>query len=300
MLHVTNGDSAAGTLAEAGLGGSVLPWRDALQEGPVPALAPAELRGVRAEFIAARGWAPRDAAEADLRARDEALASALGCEPVVLWFEHDLYDQLQLIQVLARVAGEPVEAVVVDRFLGELRAGELAALWPARRAVTAAALETARDAWAAFTAPDPAALASLEPDGALPFLGPALTRLCQEYPAATDGLARSERQALAAIAAGAREPLAAFFAAQRAEAAPYAGDTQFFGLLAALAAEPEPLIDHDPLRLTAAGEAVLAGRADAVRLRGVDRWIGGVHLDGAWRWHPGRNELRRAGPAPTG
>jgi Domain of unknown function (DUF1835) len=292
VLHVTNGDSAAGTLAEAGLGGSVLAWRDALQEGPVPALAPAELRGVRAEFIAARGWAPRDAAEADLRARDEALAAALGSEPVVLWFEHDLYDQLQLIQVLARVDGQLVEAIVVDRFLGELTAAELAALWPERRAVTAAALETARAAWAAFTAPDPAALAALAPDGALPFLGPALDRLREEYPATTDGLARSERQALAAVAAGADEPLAAFFASQRAEAAAYAGDTQFFDLLASLAAEPEPLIERDPLRLTAAGEAVLAGRADAVQLRGVDRWLGGVHLDGTWRWDPAAERLR--------
>jgi hypothetical protein len=289
---VTNGDSAAGTLAEAGLGGSVLAWRDTLQEGPVPALAPGELRGVRAEFIAARGWAPRDAAEADLRARDEALAAALGSEPVVLWFEHDLYDQLQLIQVLARVDGQPVEAIVVDRFLGELTAAELAALWPERRAVTAAALETARAAWAAFTAPDPTALAALAPDGALPFLGPALDRLREEYPATTDGLARSERQALAAVAAGADEPLAAFFASQRAEPAAYGGDTQFFDLLASLAAEPEPLIERDPLRLTAAGEAVLAGRAEAVQLRGVDRWLGGVHLDGKWRWDPAAGRLR--------
>ena len=114
----------------------MLAWRDTLQEGPVPALPPAELRGVRAEFIAARGWAPRDAAEADLRARDEALAAALGSEPVVLWFEHDLYDQLQLIQILARVGDEPVEAILPDRFLGSLSAGDLAALWPDRRPVT--------------------------------------------------------------------------------------------------------------------------------------------------------------------
>jgi hypothetical protein len=32
---------------------------------------------------------------------------------------------------------------------------------------------------------------------------------------------------------------------------------------------------------------VLAGRGDAIRLNGIDRWIGGVHLVGAdadWRW----------------
>ncbi|HYM57954.1 MAG TPA: hypothetical protein VES79_08320 [Solirubrobacteraceae bacterium] len=37
----------------------MLAWRDVLHEGPVPMLAPTELRGVRARFIASQGWAPR-------------------------------------------------------------------------------------------------------------------------------------------------------------------------------------------------------------------------------------------------
>ena len=32
--------------------------------------------------------------------RDEAIARSHNHEEVVLWFEHDLYDQLQLIQIL--------------------------------------------------------------------------------------------------------------------------------------------------------------------------------------------------------
>ena len=36
-LHVTNGDSTAGTLRQTSLGGEVVAWRDALHEGPVPA-----------------------------------------------------------------------------------------------------------------------------------------------------------------------------------------------------------------------------------------------------------------------
>jgi Domain of unknown function (DUF1835) len=284
MLHVTNGDSVAGTLAETGLEGRILPWRDVLHAGPVPVLAPAELRGLRAEFLAARGWAERAAAEADMRERDETLAAALGAEPVVLWFEHDLYDQLQLIQILARVpAGADLQAILVDRFLGELAAEELAALWPARRPVSPAALAAARAAWDAFTAPDPALLAGFT-DGALPHLDAAFARLREEYPATTDGLARSERQLLSAIGAGAETPVSVFLAAQRAEAAPYCGDAQVFDMLDELAAAPEPLLEREPLRLTEAGCAVLAGAADRVALRGVDRWLGGVHVDGTWRW----------------
>ena len=41
---------------------------------------------------------------ASFRARDDELVVALRVgRPVVLWFEHDLYDQLQLLDVLALV-----------------------------------------------------------------------------------------------------------------------------------------------------------------------------------------------------
>src|SRR5258707_1112154 len=75
-----------------GMGGDVIAWRDVLHEGPVPAgLDAAELRAVRAEFLAECGWGDAAAIEADMRARDERLAAALRRdEIVVLWFEHDL------------------------------------------------------------------------------------------------------------------------------------------------------------------------------------------------------------------
>ena len=47
------------------------------------------------------------------------------------------------------------------------------------------------------------------------------------------------------------------------------------------------------LRLTAAGRRVLAGRADHVALNGIDRWVGGVHPQGAarWRWDEGTESI---------
>src|SRR5262249_18538276 len=95
-LHVTNGDSAAATLRETGLvGDRLVVWRDVLPEGPVPAVDDARLRAVRAEFL---GADPRDLAE-----RDGALAAGRDGD-YVLWFEADLYDQLQLVQILAALS----------------------------------------------------------------------------------------------------------------------------------------------------------------------------------------------------
>ena len=138
---------------------------------------------------------------------------------MVLWFEHDLYDQLQLLDVLALAheAGVAPELIVVDSFpgkpsfhgLGELTAAELETLWETRRPATEAELAAAAAAWTAFRAPEPDELMRLAATGTpeLPLLAPALRRLLEELPAEGDGLSRTERQALGAIAGGARTPI---------------------------------------------------------------------------------------------
>jgi hypothetical protein len=312
MLHVTNGDSAVTGIEATGVGGDVLPWRDALHEGPVPAgLDGAQLRAVRARFLAERGWGAADAIEADMRARDERLAAALERdEVVVLWFEHDLYDQLQLLQVLDAVNGSAeVEAILPDRFLGAMGAAELAALWPDRAAVRPGQVALARLAWEAVRAPGPQAIEALldTHTAALPHLGPALRRLLEELPAVGDGLARTERQALEALAGGALAPHDVFLATQRAEEAPFLGDSWMWDRLSELGGGKRRLVQTtagealgpppprpgsesfaaQELELTERGRAVLAGEADRAALLALDRWVGGIHVTGpepAWRW----------------
>jgi hypothetical protein len=298
VVHLTNGDSTTATMAQARLTGDLVSWRDVLHEGPVPDLPPDELRQVRAEYLATID--PQGAAEieAELRARDERLAAAIDAgEPVTLWFEHDLYDQLQLIEILARLPDRPrhVELICVGRYLGNLAPDELAALWPLRTPVTPEHVHLARAAWAAVRGGDPLALAreAATPDERMPFLAPALRRLLEELPATGDGLARSERQLLEAVAAGARTRVAAFLAAAEREEALFMGDSIAFDRLAQL----DGLVHDDgALELTADGEAVLEGRADRIALIGIDRWLGGLHLrpgDELWRWDAERGAPTR-------
>ena len=309
MLHVTNGDSAANTLRESAIGGEVLAWRDALHEGPVPALPRGELLRARARFLAACGVGTEDELLASLERRDEQLLGALRDNTeVILWFEHDLYDQLQLLDVLARAHAEHAapELIVVGSFpgrpsfagLGELTATELETLWPSRRPAAPDALEAATSAWSAFRAPEPTALAewATRDTSQLPFLAPALRRLLDELPAPVDGLSGTERRALQVIADGARTPSDAFVAAQRLEEAPFLGDTWFYRALSALGQGDMRLVGDDDgaqLRLTATGEQALGGDVDRVELLGIDRWIGGTHVtpDNLWRWDSAALEL---------
>jgi Domain of unknown function (DUF1835) len=335
LLHITNGESAGNTLRQTALGGAVLPWQDVLHEGPVPALPRHELLRARARFLADCGWGRGQALLSSLERRDRQLLEALRDDlQVVLWFEHDLYDQLQLIDVLALLAHAEKaapEVIVIGSFpgkpsfagLGELTASELETLWPARRPAAAAALEAATSAWAAIRAPEPPTLAewARRDTAHLPFLAPALRRLLEELPAPADGLSATERRALQAVAAGAHTPPAAFVAAQRLEEAPFLGDAWFYRALSALAQgktrlletddgtplpPPPPLSDSRQfarlrLRLTGTGEQTLRGEADRVELLGIDRWIGGTHItpDNTWRWDPIELELVRPGAPPN-
>ena len=222
LLHVTNGESAGHTLRQTGLGGAVLSWQDVLHEGPVPGGSRAQLLRTRAAFLAEGGWGSRSAIHGSLERRDRRLLDA---KHVVLWFEHDLYDQLQLIDVLALFhrAGAAPELIVVDSFLGTLPADELEALWPARVTASPEVLAEGARAWDASRRPEPTELAAWDGDE-LPFLGAAFGRLLEELPSVADGLSGTERRALAAVAGGARMPPAAFVATQRAGAHPRRAD----------------------------------------------------------------------------
>ena len=53
---------------------------------------------------------------------------------------------------------------------------------------------------------------------------------------------------------------------------------------------------EDAVTLTDVGRAVLAGRQDRIATCGIDRWLGGVHLQGdaeLWRWDDKSHKITR-------
>ena len=317
-LHVSNGEAT--DLSALGLARPVLYWRDVLHDGPVPAVPPDDLRRIRVEFLAEAHSIDHAEGMRLFAERDRTLEDNRDGE-YVLWFEADLYDQLQIIQILARLSdlGVPAPRITlicigehpgIARFggLGELSAEQLRALpdTDACARLTPAALHLARQAWDAFTAPTPDGLGRIAStrSSELRFLGEAFDRLSREYPSTRDGLSLTERRVLAAVADGSPDAGTAFVRAAERETRPYLGDTSCYLVIDRLAGAPIPLLDAEPggralnrstrLRLTDSGERVLAGEADHVGLNGVDRWIGGVHLlghDVPWRWNEGTETI---------
>jgi hypothetical protein len=180
-----------------------------------------------------------------------------------------------------------------------LREDEFPPLFEARRAITAEQMAIGTRAWEAFTAADPSGLlpfASADHPG-LPYLRGAIRRQLEEFPAVTNGLARSERQILQVLSEGLRTPEEVFVEAARLEDHIFMGDSSFWTIVRRLTEGPRPLVAANvqprpgrlpsgTLALTADGAAVLSDHADHVALNGIDRWLGGVRLLGGSRTAP--------------
>ncbi|WP_108683566.1 DUF1835 domain-containing protein [Methyloceanibacter sp. wino2] len=319
-LIITNGDSAGELLRRTLQGTEVLPWRDVLHEGPVPLTETREeLSAARVAFLAEAGAGDPGVLENDFEARYRGLSISTNFDRVILWFEHDLYDQLQLLQVLDWFADHPREPetllmVQTDEYIARQEPEAIVDEAALARPVTDAQLDLAVRAWAAFRQPTPEAWARLlrEDISALPFLRGAVVRMLEELPG-PDGVTRTERLVLACLNAGSTLTAVALFGAvQKMEDAEFMGDWSFWRVLDGLALGPAPLIaglDGAPFQvedkarmeayvksqpaLTTLGKDVVEGRADWAEHHPIDRWWGGTHLTNArlWRWDPETEHL---------
>jgi hypothetical protein len=329
-LHITNGDCAADILRRI-VSDPVMIMADVLHEGPCPAVDGDAWHQVRSRFLGSDGNVAAEIQAGLARADRTVIEACARGDQIVLWFEHDLFDQLALIRTLdlvGRVLSDPAhggctgpalhparaslicigEFPGIDRFigLGQLTTEQLATLIGTDVPVTAEHYAIASAAWAAFRSPDPRRLLAIPDSPALPFLHAALRRFLAEYPSTANGLSGTEELALQALLEGPATGGALFGASQANEARQFMGDSPFFDIVQRLAAARVPLVTIDAgpgdgdmrqrrITLTPAGRDVLARKADHVRLNGVDVWRGGVHLTGSdaspWRWDSRRETL---------
>ena len=314
MLHITDGESVAGTLRESGIPGDVSVYGDLMYEGPAPAGLDADAwLETRASWVAGPGGVRPTLEEARqyLRACEDTLAGFSRHEEVVIWVDHRLSDQLILIKVLdwfsrQSLRGTKLSLICVGRYagvdhfvgLGQLNANQLMSLADTRLVVGEEQYRTAQTAWRAFTSPDPRNIEHfIESDtSALPFMATALRRHLEQFPSLDNGLSRTERQALSVLRNHDSLPGPRLFVAvQRMEEQIFMGHESFNRIVAALADARHPLVEISDtpqhnlgnVRITEAGRRVMQGEADHIALNGINEWLGGVHLKGkkaAWRW----------------
>jgi hypothetical protein len=318
MLHIHNGDSSANIAKQSSLPGEHFAWRESLITGPTPAgVVGNEWRSVRAQHLSKAYGVDLQECERGLLDHEKKLSSFAEHEEVVLWFEHDLFCQTNLLFLLNWFAQEDTGSTKLSlicigafpgkknfRGLGELDAEQLASLFPGRQQVTSSQLKLAELAWQAYCSPEPGEIEkAAQTADLLPLLAPALRAHLRRFPSTKNGLGSIESKGLELIHGGSKTFMDLFPRFGDAEPIYGLGDAQLWLALHGLIGGRQPLIriengnsggdeltpdivPNAKFELTEPGKAVLRGDADFVELNGIDLWLGGVHLspDNLWRW----------------
>jgi hypothetical protein len=228
-------------------------------------------------------------------------------DSIVLWLGVGAAEQLLLVwmvQLLKLInAGNRLNVIQFTRIgyrdqdvwgVGLLNAEQIKA-HPAAEQPSLEAVSELDRCWTSVTSPDPVQLLSLlsEDSAHLPFLRPSLRAVVDRYPDHQTGLSRWEVELLTYVKQkGPSVTRVIGYTMGYNLNADLVGDAYLFSRLRHLADPtlPHPLVtlsgDSTAMRgcevaLTETGAAVLDGRANAVKLNGIDDWVLGVHLDSA-------------------
>ncbi|MBT6202777.1 MAG: DUF1835 domain-containing protein [Alphaproteobacteria bacterium] len=168
-LHIRCGSDIRDDLKAAGIEGDFLEFADPVCRGLVPATQDATIfRDARLAYIVDVLGDPTEETNRKLDAAEAGLTRLSDYQRVVLWFEHDIYDQSVLIRLLATLADCPehhdrIWLISTDRFpgidrfigLGQLTPEQLGTLWGNEQRVNESQYDLARRAWSTFRATKP-------------------------------------------------------------------------------------------------------------------------------------------------
>jgi hypothetical protein len=330
-LHLRCGSDIQNNLNLAGFCGDFLEFADPYCQGPIPNCANlSQFLDIRANFIAkAYGMTFKDARKR-LEGEYSRLQTSHTYDRVVLWFEHDSYDQLVLAYILQYFYQSPsrpqhLELVCIHCFpgiqrfvgLGQLSPEVLRLLFGQRQPLTNQHLQLGYQVWQALTASSPLALMEIikTKTPLIPAMAPALRRHLQELPWIENGLSLTERLTLEILAEQGAISAHRLFVilVQEKEPLPYLGDTMYWRILDNLHQSEHPPFEitgetrelpwpQRVLKLTEMGRALLYGEVNWQDIQSCDRplgsaegnhWVSGMNLTSTqfcWMWNEQQGE----------
>ena len=316
-LHIRCGTDLGSTLPAGGFCGDFLEYSDPYGQGPI--IHDDNFINTRARFLYESYGRFVDINLDDTRsaletAHDRLKHAAQQYERVVLWFEHDAYDQLILAKLLSFYASndkpEKLEMVSINHFpgsarfigLGQLPPEAIRLLWQQRQPVSQQQLKLGEQVWSALGKSTPLPLYEITKSKNikhLPNMHGALLRHLQELPSTINGLSLTEHLSLEilneeSVTAGQlfgklireRDPL------------PWLGDVMYWFILQSMTQAGRAVFEisdgdlkkpwHERLlTITETGQKVIAGTQAWLSLNPAERWLGGIKIRAShscWHW----------------
>ncbi|WP_454189861.1 sigma-70 family RNA polymerase sigma factor [Paenibacillus sp. Marseille-Q7038] len=258
MLHIVNGDVVAEKLKQGSIQGDILVWREIYTVGPVfkEMNTDAHLT-VRAKYLEQNLGIPAEQYRVTCKQQEEQLAKFRQYDEVVLWFEHDLFDQTMLCYLLSFFAHQDLghtklnlltigefPGIEVFRGLGQLTSEQLLTLSGTWQLVSSKELQLGDALWKAYASSDLDELRQLlnGDTSSLPFSKEAYLAYLSRLSSEPDGIGSVEREVMKEIAAGEHSPEGLFRNVGNTLHQLGMGDLEFWYVLRKMAERPQPLI----------------------------------------------------------
>lgn len=301
-LHILNGDSTREMLALSGLEGDVAVWRDVLSDGPaVDAVGSDAFWQARAGYMSRAFSVSPNGFEAQAKAEFAKIEQFTEYKEAVLWFEYDLFCQVNLIALMHWLHGQDrgdtkISLICVGREesyehlvgLGQMEPEQFPNLFSRRRIMGTYDFVFTSDAYTAWCSADPTDLDNfiLMSSNEFPYLSDALQSHHRRFPSLQTGLTEIEAKVIELVRSGITERRKVVGQLLRWQGYQGFGDLQYFQILDRMA----PLFESgEDLVLKADIIAQLDGQKP---ITSIDR---NYHLGGAmaseWQWDEKTNEL---------
>ncbi|HEY4391735.1 MAG TPA: sigma-70 family RNA polymerase sigma factor [Paenibacillus sp.] len=310
MLHIVNGDSVADKLKESGVQGEILVWREVYPHGPVFREMSGDNLKQRAQYLQQTLGIPPEVYIQGCKEQEQVLQNFANYDEVILWFEHDLFDQTMLCYLLNWFSHQSLGSTKLNllcigaypgiklfRGLGQLSAKQLQTLSGTWQSVGPDQLQLGRKVWEAYTSEEWSKHVQVveEDTEALPFVQAAFQAHLDRLPSRDNGVGIIEQVTLEAVSAGIVHPYELFHHVGDRLHVLGMGDLEYWYHLRKMTEEPYPLLQvqgldtfpdykhTDPsfrqcvIRLTDLGQQVLSGDANWLKLKGADEWYGSYH-----------------------
>jgi hypothetical protein len=264
MLHIVNGDSVANKLRQGKVQGDILVWREIYTAGPVfRDMDEPGNRAVRAAYLEQALGIPQAMYLASLDEQTRCLQQFRKHADIVLWFEHDLFDQTMLAYLLHWFArqqpldGTALHLLVIGSYpgiepfrgLGQLTAEQLASLAGTWQPIGQRELEAGTRIWEAYSSPDAQHHLKLLQEergalSALPYAQEAFEAHLSRLPASRSGIGNVEQATLECLTAagGASAPFELFRQVSDRLHVLGLGDLEYWHRLSRMASGAYPLV----------------------------------------------------------
>ena len=305
-LHILNGDSTHHLFRDSGIAGDVFVWNEILSEGPVVyEVGEEKFWQKRLEFVT-EAFGPGASNYRNLIDSSKVLTELKSYEEIVLWYEYDLFCQVNLMAILSWLHRlEATENVTIslicvgqepgyDRLvgLGQIPVYRYNELFQERKNLSAPSLRYANRVWSAYCSPDPHELVFAQmPHPVFNYLHHAISAHFKRFPFKGNQLSEIEYQIIKIIDEKSPDGVDLVVRDLLQWQQFYGfGDLQYFRYIKFL----EPFISfNSPLSLSDEGKSFLSGEKSRSSYKALIYPLGGTSSDEYW-WDNEKEELVRS------